>query len=467
MNVPRRGDKAPTCEDLESELQLGSVDWHNGRAAAEAADELVVHGLLRSAAVDKQEVETVRIERLLSSLRESHAVKRVPRWSMPWPTCRRGIRRPVSLFAVTAAVAASLLLAVFLWQGHKSNDQVIARLTVHDDGVQLFDVRGVALRTPKVGQTVDLSTGQVVRTPRSIDSAVIDYEDGTRIELLGDAEMILSESRQGAKQLNVAAGLIQADVTPQPEGLPLLILTSTATLEVLGTSLGVDVNKTSTQLEVASGLVAMTRRSDGKRIEVAAGQLATATESTGAPLDAAQFPFLPDQWSEDFEDGLPLGWWAGRLVATESGWAVLASGDGHGIENNIAVTTQNAWREGEHGLFNLRRDSVLHIRFRQQRPAPLRLMLVTRAYPPDSRRRGVNLYYEDPSWNANIPSGQWQTISVPLSEVSYFGKRESFQKGAVGLEGLAAFIVQLTSMDRDIGLTVDRIWVTRRSMEKS
>ena len=45
------------------------------------------------------------------------------------------------------------------------------------------------------------------------------------------------------------------------------------------------------------------------------------------------------EWSVDFEDGLPKGWWVGRRIATEIGWAVFTVGDGHGMQNNIAVTT--------------------------------------------------------------------------------------------------------------------------------
>ncbi|WP_161604648.1 FecR domain-containing protein [Roseiconus nitratireducens] len=426
--------------------------------ASEVADERVVHGLLLSLAVDSEEANNRRIERLLLRLQQDASRGTSP--SLPGTPLVQG-RSNLKWLAVTGVMAASLVLGMSLWRRPPAKQGAEARLLVHGAGVQLFGVGGDLLSFPIPGQTADLISGQTIQTPRTIDSAEIVYEDGTKVELSGDTTVTLARTKHGAKGIYVVSGLIQADVSPQPPDLPLLIRTSTATLEVLGTSLGVDVDDSSTQLEVASGLVSMTRRSDGERIEVAAGQLATVTEASGIPFNSKTFPSLPYAWSVDFEEGLPSGWWAGQRIETETGWAVLAAGDGHGRENNIAVTTQNAWREGQHGLFNLSDDSVLHVRFRQQRVAPLRLMLVTRAYPPGNGRRGVNLYYEDSSWNAHLASKTWHTISVPLSETSYFGKRGNFENGKQKLEGLAAFTVQFTSMNQEIGLTVDRIWVTR------
>ena len=442
---------------LVGDAAHGDVD-HD---AIETAKQLVVHGLLRNAAVDNVDADNARVEKLLLRVRAHELPPATP---IPWfPPHAFVCNRPAMAAGMLAmvAVAASLLIVFFSWPEPVANPRTIARLMVHDSGVTLADPQGNLQPSPTVGQSLPLTTGQIVRTSDSLDAADIVYDDGTIIELASDTEVTLSRSAAGSKQLRVAAGLIQADVAPQPGPTPLRITTSTATLEVVGTSLGVDVNEASTKLEVASGLVSMTRRVDGKRVEVASGQLATATSSTKTAFDSQPFPALPDRWSEDFRDGLPNGWSAGELVWTNNGSAVLAAGDDRGVENNIAVTTHNAWREGQHALFSLHNDSVLHIRFRQRRFAPLRLMLVTRTYPPSGKRRGVNVYYEDPSWNANILPGQWHTISVTLADVSYFGKRGDFQTGNLKLEGLATFMIQLTSMNEDVGLTVDRMWATR------
>lgn len=365
------------------------------------------------------------------------------------------------------ALAACLILAI-LWKGaFRSTEVAIAQLNVNDAHVQLLDADGMA-RPLNHARTLTIHAGDTIVTSQAIDPVGVKYEDGTTIDLLGDSRVSFRQRSEGSKQLRVLSGFLQANVTPQPAGRPLQILTSTATLDVLGTTLGVEVRDERTQVEVIAGRVAMTRNVDGKRVEVEAGRLATATHRIDGQMTPRPFPSLPDAWSQDFSHGLPNGWLAGELMSTDHGNAVRAAGDGHGNESNIAVTTQNAWHEGQHGLFSLHPDSVLNIRFRQSHVAPLRVMLVTRQYPPKpiehgERARGTNLYYENSNWNAHLAPHQWHTISIPLGQPSYHGKRKSFSHDALDVSGLAAFMLQVSSLDQEIGLTVEQIWVTRQT----
>lgn len=311
------------------------------------------------------------------------------------------------------------------------------------------------------GKAEPLQVGRVVVTEDSDDSAEIVYPDGTYVEILGSSKVVVEQDADGRKRLRVVEGAIQADVAPQPAGRAMMISTPTATLEVLGTSFGVGARQDSTQLDVASGRVSMTRKSDGQRIEVAAGQFAKASKSADESLSPMPLPKLPDTWSEDFANGLPSGWHAGKLISNERGNAVRAAPDDQGKENNVAVTTHNAWREGQHALAQLHSDSVLNVRFRQDAPAPLRIMLVTRAYPREDGRFGKNFFYENDSWTADLPSGPWRTISIPLSEASYTKKRGNIESGPEPVDGLAVFMLQVTTLEQDVGLTVDRIWISR------
>ncbi len=311
------------------------------------------------------------------------------------------------------------------------------------------------------GNSEPLQAGRVITTVGNADSGEIEYADGTHVEILDNSKVVVEQDSDGRKRLTVVEGAVRADVAPQPAGRPMMINTPTATLEVLGTSFGVESGDFATQLDVASGRVSMTRKIDGKRIEVAAGQFAKASKSADESLSPLPLPKLPDTWSEDFAAGLPDGWQAGRLIASEEGNAVWAAPDGHGKENNVAVTTHNAWREGQHALAQLHNDSVLKVRFRQDAPAPLRIMLVTRAYPREGRRFGKNFFYEDDSWNSDLPRGQWRTISVPLSEASYTKKRGNIDNGPEPVDGLAVFMLQVTTLEQDVGLTVDRMWISR------
>ena len=363
--------------------------------------------------------------------------------------------------AVVVAVAVSALIVIWApWTD--SVHPAVARVASHgaivsvvdQDGQHRLDLRS---RTP----SVPVLSGQIVQATSALALAEILYEDGTVVELQGKTRVKLAVSPEGGKELFVMSGQIQAFVSPQPAGLPLRIATSTATLEVLGTVLGVEVRDSSTQLQVSSGRVAITRHVDGERVEVSAGQLATATDSSRERLRARPFPKLPDTWEEGFADGLPQGWSTGRLIKVEQGNAVLAVNEGPEFDNDIAIRTQNAWQEGSHALFSLHDDSVLHIRCRQEVAAPIRLMLVTRAYPP-AGRSGTNLHYENPAWSDQLADGDWHTLSIPAVDVSYVGRRGVLSTRAPELTGLAVFLIQMSTMEHDVSLIVDRMWVTRK-----
>jgi len=88
-------------------------------------------------------------------------------------------------------------------------------------------------------------------------------------------------------------------------------------------------------------------------------------------------------------------------------------------------------------------------------------MVVTRALPPGEARVGGNFFYTRKAWNQDLQAGQWKTISVPLSEVDWYVRRRKRQTDKPSLKGLAAYMIQVSTDDADIGLTVDRFWVTR------
>lgn len=364
------------------------------------------------------------------------------------------------LTAIAAVAVSTLLLGTIAWSSlQRSADAPFASLIAQSASVQVRG-SGQHARVVNPEEPFPLRGGETVFTHGTGDAAEIRYQDGTRIELLGAATLTIQSGPGVAKQLELVRGAVHANVAPQPAGYPLRVNTSTAALEVIGTTLGVEASEAATQLDVSSGVVALTRRADGNRIEVAAGQYARATPSSTDRLQPVSLPPLERQWDQDFEAGLPTGWWAGKLQSVADRRVVLAWPDFHGTEHNFAVTTQNAWREGEHALFALAQQSVLHVRFKQQSFAPLRIMLVTRSYPRIRGRFGTNLYYEDRSWNQKLLPDQWKTISVPLARVSYHGRRNRFRQDDLAIEGLAAYQVQVSTLEENVGLQIDRLWVT-------
>ena len=359
-----------------------------------------------------------------------------------------------------AAMAACLLFVVFAVDDNDDSENTIAQLDPHGSIVRILDIDGKPRLVQAMDHPLDLRTNETIEMSRAIDTAEIVYADGTKLELLGETRIRLSQTRGGSKQIAILAGLVQADVTPQPDGRPLRVVTQAATLEVLGTTLGVEVRDASTQLGVATGVVAMTRKADGQRVEVEAGRFATATESAIEPLRSHPFPELPRKWAEDFESGLPAGWRTGELVELQDATDLRATRSQMSNDGRFVITSHNPWQEGDHGLCRIGRNSVLHMRIRQSAFARITIMIATRSYPPATGRIGGNLFYTKKAWNEQLPADTWRTISVPLRDVAWQMKQGKKASAPSDLEGLAAYLIHVSTMEQDVGLTIDRMWIT-------
>jgi hypothetical protein len=97
-------------------------------------------------------------------------------------------------------------------------------------------------------------------------------------------------------------GHLKAEVSEQPAGQPFIIETPHARAAVMGTRLEMTVTEAKTRLEVAAGLVHLTRLADGAEVDVAAGQYAVAAE--GVKLAALALPERPGHVPET--DGPPI-----------------------------------------------------------------------------------------------------------------------------------------------------------------
>lgn len=369
----------------------------------------------------------------------------------------------LTFMLVGMTAAAACLLFLFVSNSTENSKNEIAQLNPHGSVVTILDADGKPRFADHANQPLKLHPNETIEISQAVDTAEIVYADGTKLELLGETRVRLIETPDGAKQVTILSGLIQADVVPQPEGRPLRIVTQAATLEVLGTTLGVEVREASTQLGVATGRVAMTRMADGERVEVEAGRFATVTESTNEPLQSHPFPELPTEWSEDFESGLPPGWGTGQLVEHAGGWAVLATSSPRSDNGRFVVTSHNAWQEGDHALCKIDRHSVLHLKIRQRVFARITIMIGTRSYPPASGRIGGNLFYTKKSWNEELPADTWKTISVPLKDVDWQMKQGKKVNGPSDLAGIAAYLIHISTMSQDAGVTIDRMWITNEA----
>jgi ferric-dicitrate binding protein FerR (iron transport regulator) len=105
------------------------------------------------------------------------------------------------------------------------------------------------------------SVGQQVQAGQTIDTqengfAVLQFPDGTRLELYEKTRVRLERGEGGAKRVRLGKGGLHADVKPQTEGRPLVVITPHTELRVLGTRFGVtSFADEGTRVDLESGKV--------------------------------------------------------------------------------------------------------------------------------------------------------------------------------------------------------------------
>jgi hypothetical protein len=129
-----------------------------------------------------------------------------------------------------------------------------------------------AARTPaRAGEGV--AAGHGVVTAGAAARAALAFPDGTRLELGADTSVRELAERRG-KRLTLAQGRLSAEVSKQPADQAMVFVTPHAEARVLGTSLRITVDASSTWVEVREGKVRLTR--EGRSVDIGPGQAASA-----------------------------------------------------------------------------------------------------------------------------------------------------------------------------------------------
>ena len=215
-------------QDRQRQLQLHLevTDW-----IAQAEDELR-NGPRFVAATLARTREDPFVTGVRARIKESAAPgRRRRRW---WPAA----------LAVAAAAVVIVGLALLRPRG----DQPLARITELNGSVRWFGAGGPVEMESLVGREVGAGTLESL----SVDSwAVLEYHDGSKITLGGRSQATIVGGPQ--KVVRLDRGRLSASVARQPPGRPMLIVTPTAQLEVLGTQLNVDADLSATLVNVNEG----------------------------------------------------------------------------------------------------------------------------------------------------------------------------------------------------------------------
>jgi hypothetical protein len=150
--------------------------------------------------------------------------------------------------------------------------------------------------------------GQALQTAGAESGVLVRFLDQSQVELGGDTR--LAQITHGAgKRIELSLGTVTAQVTRQPAGQAMTLLTPHAEARVLGTKLTLTVSASETRLEVREGRVRLTRLSDGASTDVGAGQFALASEAVRPSARRIPPPGPKLLFGDDFEDaGVEARW---------------------------------------------------------------------------------------------------------------------------------------------------------------
>ncbi len=213
------------------------------------------------------------------------------------PTARRKVIRLTEALAALAARArwrwtlplaaglAALIAVTMLWFAPDSVgqlEQVSGGVTIQRGHKRIaVSSSGFRLRS---GDELALS---------ATASATIAYDnDATRLRTQPGARLVLGQTDDNGKRVELLAGAVSASVAPQPKDQPMRLITPHAVATVLGTEFSFAVGVESSRLEVVEGSVRLARREDEKSIVVPAGFYAVA----GARSELTPRSLLPAPW---------------------------------------------------------------------------------------------------------------------------------------------------------------------------
>jgi ferric-dicitrate binding protein FerR (iron transport regulator) len=194
----------------------------------------------------------------------------------PMPAPRRRPRRAVAWLSLTAAAVLVAAGTAWLLRPGAPDDggpvSALARLGELRGQVRILAEEG--LRPARLGQL--LRPGQEVHTGED-SFAVVTYDDQSRLELSADTAVRLVDlaSRGPGKHVHLVRGAVNAHVTTQPAGRPLLFSTDQAEFLVPGTRFASATLMGETRIELEEG-TALFGRKGARAVEIHTGTYAVA-----------------------------------------------------------------------------------------------------------------------------------------------------------------------------------------------
>ena len=287
-------------------------------------------------------------------------------------------------------------------------------------------------------------------------TAVLRFDDGTRLTLGGGVDLLLADD--GQKRVHLKSGTLGAEVRPQPKGRPLLIRTPTATLEVVGTVFSVTAVPEQTTMNVQEGRVRLERLADGAEVEVPANHVATASLETSVPLVARRSAMPPKIWRTNF-DQLPTAGSRGEWVPSSGNDAahvkavpLVVGRRGGAPIVHYGVSVRDSSLPNAGAFVNVTAESVLRLRYRTAKASSLMLFCITQR---PGGAFGGNFELSLPANTSDPDSVGWRTADVRLSEMRPLQPQRALHPAGNGISHIS-----IKTLHRDAGLEVAELSIT-------
>lgn len=336
---------------------------------------------------------------------------------------------------------------------------------IHAATVRIQHVFGSLMITNAKGDQRDANPGAELRpgdtlTVSGESSATLQCSDGSRVTIMRDASLSWRLEDQSPRVvLHDGTALVRKEANERigsSSRTPVIFETQHATVEASDSQLLLATTDRQTDVTVTRGQATF-QVSGGQQVTVKAGECALAKHDS---MELRRGIATPDEWSEDFEDGLPKGW-TGHAVdkdlpaGSRGAVGTAASVDEDG-ESCHQIWSHSQW---EHGLAAVHPDTVLHFVYRFKKADRVQIMTLLRSAVPDSPVSDIRILQPSDVPTAeqwwNIPSGQWYVASIPLSRLSHSVTREHPSEADV------AIAFNFRPQDYACGLVIDRMSLTR------
>lgn len=441
---------------VEQRTELFRLAVADESVAEELLDQMWLEPLLRDSLAEDADAFVRRVETALDC-DDANAAEFTEQVMDAWSNrVERQIRTKWARYGGVVVVA--LLLAGLLFFENGSGHRVLAASVQLRHAIGNVRIIGVDGESREAVPGTQLAPGDTLTTSGE-SSATLHCHDGSRLTVTRDASVSWPSGRPHSVVLNSGAAVItttDAGESRANGGKPVLFKTQHGSLESDEARVLLATSERQTDVSVESGEVTL-QISESEAITVVAGSCAIARNES---VELRRGVASPDEWTEEFEAGLPAGW-VGHAITNDLPTGSRGAIGTAALKNADDEDCHQIWSRSEwgHGLGMVHSDTSLNFVYRFKQADRVQIMTLLRSSMPESPHAEIHILQSSdvlPTerwWD--IPSNKWYTASIPLSQLRNPVSLDHPQVSQV----MTAF--NFRPQDHACGLVIDRMWLTR------